>query len=144
MFAKHEQPPMTHQTTGASRERAPVTRRQVLRGAGVAAVGLALGLAGCATGVEEEPDADVVWHETEPDIDDVAVQQQVEVTAMVANLAESGAVEVIAETYTTGREEPLDTHAVTIEMDGDDQQIITFEMEVSPAADTLETRAEAV
>jgi len=133
---------MPDRTAGRDLSLPHTTRRRALRGAGLVAVGALAGVAGCTTGGEEGPNPHVVWEETEPAIDAVTVQQTVDVTAMVANVGGPGRVEVTAETRAAGREEPLETASVTIEMADDDQRELSFEMEVSPAADLLEARAE--
>lgn len=116
------------------------SRRRLL--CGLVTAGLVAGTAGCAASVGRGPDARVVWHETEPELEAVTTRETITVTGMVANLGDKGAVEIIAEARQSGREEPLDTHSLTLELKQDEQRDIRFEMEVSPAADFLDTRAE--
>jgi hypothetical protein len=116
------------------------TRRRLLRG--LVAAGLVAGTAGCASSVGRGPDARVVYHETEPEIGTLAVGADVTVTALVANLGDPGAVTVIAEGRETGREEPHSTRSLNLEMERNEQREITFEMEIPPAVDYLDTRAE--
>jgi len=117
------------------------TRRRLLRG--LAGAGMLAGFAGCVSNVGRGPDADVVWEETDPELDAVSVRQVVTVTALVVNVGDPGEVEVIADARTVGSEEPLDSHSLTLEMESDEQREISFEMEVSPAAEFLDARAEA-
>jgi hypothetical protein len=117
------------------------TRRRLLRG--LAGAGVLAGLAGCVSNVGRGPDADIVWEETDPELDAVNVRQVVTVTAMVVNVGDPGEVEVIADARTVGREDPFDSHSLTIEMERNEQREISFDMEVSPAAEFLDARAEA-
>ena len=119
-------------------------RRTVFRKAAlVSATGLTLGLAGCATGIEDGPNPHVVAHESDPPFEEVATDTTVTVTAFVANHGESGAVEVIAETRINNEESAVETESVVIEMDGSTQQAdVKIEMDVSARADFLDVSAE--
>lgn len=132
---------MTDRTAGDSCSGVDdTTRRRLL--CGFVAAGLVAGTAGCASSVGRGPDARVVYHETEPEINTLGVDGQITVTALVANVGDPGTVTVVAESRETGREEPHSTHSLTLEMEQNKQREVTFEMSVPPAVDYLDTRAE--
>jgi len=118
------------------------TRRRLLRG--LVAAGVVAGTAGCAStsSFGRGPDARVVYHETAPEVDTLTVGTEITVTAMVANVGDPGEVTVIAESRETGREEPYSTHSLTLNMDRDEQREVSFTMEVPPAVDYIDTRAD--
>lgn len=120
------------------------TRRRFLSIAALTAGAGVAGLAGCSAGVEGEPEPLVVHHEAEPPLADVTHVEPVTITVLVSNEGGPGSVRVVVETWDgASREgEPLDTGSATLEMDGPDQQEVTIEMDVSPAAVEFETRAE--
>jgi len=133
---------MTDRTAERPRSTADdTTRRRLLRG--LVATGL-VASAGCAStsSVGRGPDARVVYHETAPDLDSLTARAEITVTALVANVGDPGEVTVLAEGRETGREEPYSTHSLTLEMGRDEQREIRFEMEVPPAVDYIDTRAE--
>jgi hypothetical protein len=118
------------------------TRRRLLRG--LVAGGLLAGGAGCITSVGRGPDPDVVWERADPELDEVAAEQEITVSALVVNVGDPGDVEVITETRLVGEERPVDTHSQTLDMKRDEQREISYEMVVSPAPEILEARAEPV
>lgn len=118
-------------------------RAMVRKAALVGATGLTLGLAGCATGIEDGPTPHIVTHESEPPFDEVTTDTTVTVTAFVANHGEAGEVEVIAETRINNEPGAVETESVVIEMDESSQRgDVEFEMAVSARADFLDVRAE--
>jgi hypothetical protein len=116
------------------------SRRSVLRGLG--AVGVAGVLAGCSTGVDDEPVPRVVKHEFEPDFRTLAQNTEITVSALVANHGQDGEIDVVARTRPEGVEEFLDTHTETITLKASGQERIEFEMDVSASADILVVEAE--
>lgn len=128
---------MTDRTAGEAHPTGNgTTRRGLLRG--LVAVGLVAGGAGCMSSVGRGPDADVVWEKTDPDVDTLTSREEITVRAMVVNVGDPGDIEVVAEARVLGREEPVDTHSLTLDMEQDEQREISFEMAVSPAAEILE------
>ena len=118
------------------------SRRRTLRGVALTATGLTVALAGCASGVEEGPTPTVVWTEADPPIAEITSQRTAEITAMVANHGDDSEIAVTANTRQSGREDPIDSKTVTIDLDGSDQKTISFEMTISPSAEYLDTTAE--
>lgn len=116
------------------------SRRSVLRGLG--AVGVAGVLAGCSTGVDDEPVPRVVEHEFEPDFRTLAQNTEITVSALVANHGQDGEIDVVARTRPEGVEEFLDMHTETITLEASGQERIEFEMDVSASADILVVEAE--
>jgi hypothetical protein len=126
----------------------PTATRRRLLGAGVATLA---SLAGCSTGVEEEPDPRVV-NEEPGNLLDVQRGREIDVKVLIHNVGDAGEIVVTVETFDEAsipeegegeRPDPVDTASKTVEMEGQSQREITVTMFVSVSARLLDARAAA-
>lgn len=126
------------------------TRRAVTKSASLAAVALTAGLSGCLGGSlslgEEnpQPEPQVVHVETEPPMDEVFPDDEVEVSVLVHNVGVgSGPVEVSVETR-VGEDRVIDSGSTQLEMEAESQEAVSVNFTATANAERVEASAEAI
>lgn len=106
------------------------------------ATGTAVTLAGCSTGVEREPDPQVVLADPQTDLAETRGGDEIAVDVLVHNAGDAGSVTIYVETHSHDHQ-VIDQESKTVEMDGQSQTEFTITMTVSASAAWVDARAEA-